>query len=74
MITDAAVTHGIDLDRSVMVGDRWRDIAAGHAAGVATVFVDHDYDEQRPTRYDLLVRGLHEASPFILSRAGRDGG
>ena len=28
-----------------MVGDRWKDIAAGHAAGLKTVFVDYHYAE-----------------------------
>ena len=72
MILDAALAHGLALDRSVMVGDRWRDVAAGQAAGVATVFVDHDYDERRPTGHDLTVQGLHEAIPFILNRARKD--
>jgi D-glycero-D-manno-heptose 1,7-bisphosphate phosphatase len=72
MILDAAARHGLALDRSVLVGDRWRDIAAGQAAGVATVFVDHNYDERRPIGPDLVVRSLREAIPFILRRAGKD--
>ena len=35
MILDAARRLGLDLDRSVAVGDRWRDIDAAHRAGVA---------------------------------------
>ena len=72
MILDAAAKHGIALGRSVMVGDRWRDIAAGRAAGVANVFVDHNYDERRPIGHDLTVRGLHEATSFILNWARKD--
>jgi D-glycero-D-manno-heptose 1,7-bisphosphate phosphatase len=72
MIVNAAEVHGLALSRSVMVGDRWRDIAAGRAAGVATVFVDRNYDERRPTGHDLTVRGLHEATSFILNRARED--
>ena len=34
MILDAARRLGLDLDRSVVVGDRWRDIEAAHRAGV----------------------------------------
>ena len=40
MLEDAAREHGIDLARSVMVGDRWRDVDAGHHAGCATVLID----------------------------------
>ena len=35
MILDAARRLELDLDRSVAVGDRWRDIEAAHRAGVA---------------------------------------
>ncbi len=39
MLLRAAAEHGIDLFASVAVGDSPRDIAAGHAAGCATVLV-----------------------------------
>ena len=39
----AAERHGVDLGRSFMVGDRWRDIEAGARAGVTTVWVRSDY-------------------------------
>lgn len=39
LLLRAAEEHGIDLARSVFVGDSWRDIAAGRAAGVRTVLV-----------------------------------
>ena len=28
-----------------MVGDRWKDIAAGQAAGSKTIFIDYQYTE-----------------------------
>jgi len=34
MILDAAVAHGLDLPRSVMIGDRASDMQAAQAAGV----------------------------------------
>jgi D-glycero-D-manno-heptose 1,7-bisphosphate phosphatase len=48
MILDAARTHGVDLDASYMVGDRWCDVEAGERARCATVFLDHGYDERKP--------------------------
>jgi len=54
--------------RSVMVGDRWRDIEAGHNAGVlATVFVDHGYDEPLTVPPSLRVASLAEAVDWILA-------
>ncbi|MHB8487882.1 MAG: transaldolase [Candidatus Dormibacteria bacterium] len=61
----------IDLRRSVMVGDRWRDVEAGRRAGCATIFVDHDFSEPKPVHSDAVVTGLEEAVPYILSMTGR---
>ena len=72
MLLEAASRWNIALDRSVMVGDRWRDVEAGHAAGVATVYIDLDYDEPRPSRSDLTVASLSEAVPWIVARTGRE--
>lgn len=69
LLLDAADRWGIDLSRSTMVGDRWRDIDAGHAAGVATVFIDRGYDERRPHDHGHVATELITALPFILERA-----
>jgi D-glycero-D-manno-heptose 1,7-bisphosphate phosphatase len=45
LIFQAARKYGLDLTQSWMLGDRWKDIAAGQAAGVSTIFVDYHYDE-----------------------------
>lgn len=67
MLLNAAAKHNIDLSRSWMVGDRWRDIEAGQAVGCQTVFVDYNYpNERRPERVDIVVRSLEEAVPFML--------
>ncbi len=33
MLIDASANYGIDLTKSYMIGDRWRDVEAGQAAG-----------------------------------------
>jgi D-glycero-D-manno-heptose 1,7-bisphosphate phosphatase len=66
LILTAAAKWGMDCRRSVMVGDRWRDVDAGHAAGCVTVFIDHGYDEPCPRAAQLVVSSLPEAEPFIL--------
>ncbi len=65
-ILDAASARKIDLSQSFMVGDRWRDIEAGEAAGLKTVFIDYGYDEKQPVSYDFKASSLLEATPFIL--------
>lgn len=39
LILMAAEELGLDRSKSFMIGDSWRDMAAGRAAGVRTVFV-----------------------------------
>jgi D-glycero-D-manno-heptose 1,7-bisphosphate phosphatase len=68
MLTDAAREHGIELERSVMVGDRWRDVEAGKRAHCLTVFIDTGYPERAPEAPDLTVGRLDEAVPWILER------
>jgi D-glycero-D-manno-heptose 1,7-bisphosphate phosphatase len=69
LILAAARDLGIDLHSSFMVGDRWRDVAAGHAAGCRTVFIDHGYAERRPEDADLVTTSLAAATPGIISAA-----
>jgi D-glycero-D-manno-heptose 1,7-bisphosphate phosphatase len=68
MLLRAAQALDINLSRSYMVGDRWRDIEAGAAAGCTTVFIDHGYKERQPLHYDFRTHSLHEASSFILNQ------
>jgi D-glycero-D-manno-heptose 1,7-bisphosphate phosphatase len=58
----------IDLGSSYLVGDRWRDIDAGRAAGCFTVLVDHGLAEDKPTRPDKRVSTLGQAVAIILDR------
>jgi D-glycero-D-manno-heptose 1,7-bisphosphate phosphatase len=73
MLIDAARKHAIDLGASFMVGDRWRDVDAGEAAGCTTFFIDYGYDERRPTNPDYTVGSLLEASSIILTRISEKG-
>jgi len=67
MLLEAAQKHNIDLSRSYMVGDRWRDIDAGHNAGCKTILVDSGYNERAPARPpEARVRSLREAADWIL--------
>ncbi len=66
MLIEASERWRIDLTSSVTVGDRWRDVDAGRAAGTRTVFVDRCYNERGPEAPDLTVGELHESVPWIL--------
>jgi len=62
----AAREHDIDLGRSFMVGDRWRDVEAGQRAGCKTVFINYGYAEKQPESCDYKSQSLQEAAAIIL--------
>jgi D-glycero-D-manno-heptose 1,7-bisphosphate phosphatase len=68
MLLEASREHGIDLPGSIMVGDRWRDVEAGAAAGCRTVFIDYEYREKRPEGFNFRARDLLQASAYILNK------
>jgi D-glycero-D-manno-heptose 1,7-bisphosphate phosphatase len=74
LILDAARAYDVHLTESFMVGDRWKDVEAGRAAGCRTVLVDQGWAEMdgHPPA-DAMVHTLVEAADWILSQATADG-
>jgi D-glycero-D-manno-heptose 1,7-bisphosphate phosphatase len=68
LLKDAAALLRIELRSSVLVGDRWRDISAGKAAGCSTVWIDHGYRERQPEDFDFRAASLLDASRWILAQ------
>jgi len=69
MLLHAATAHGIDLKRSFLVGDRWRDVDCAHAAGCRAVFIDHGYREALREKPEFSVATFREAVNTILEAA-----
>ncbi len=71
LLLRAARQYGLDLPSCYMVGDRWRDIDAGHNAGCKAILVDYNYQEQKPQKQPIaIVRSLREAGDWILRHSG----
>jgi len=71
LLEEAARSLAIDLRRSFLIGDRWRDIDAGAAAGCRTVLIDHRYQERAPDHEpEHRSSTLEEAVGWILDVAG----
>jgi D-glycero-D-manno-heptose 1,7-bisphosphate phosphatase len=61
MLTRAASELGIDLNRSLMIGDRDTDLHAGANAGCVTALVRTGYGEETSRTLDLnSVRAIGE--------------
>jgi len=68
LLLEAAREFNIDLGASFMVGDRWRDIAAGHRAGCKICFfIDYGYAEKGPEPPFTVVKSLENSVGLILA-------
>jgi D-glycero-D-manno-heptose 1,7-bisphosphate phosphatase len=69
LLVQAAAEMGLDLKNGFMVGDRWKDVEAGHRAGCRTAFIDYKYSEKRPANPDCTVPTLSAAVDWIFQAA-----
>ena len=74
MLLRAAARFDLDLGRSFLVGDRWRDIGAGQAVGCKSYWIDRGYREPAPEPPHQVVSGLPEAGSMILASLNTEGG
>jgi D-glycero-D-manno-heptose 1,7-bisphosphate phosphatase len=67
MVLEAAARYAVDLAQSFLIGDRWRDIDCGAAAGVRTVFIERGYRERAPAHApDFVADSVGSAADWIL--------
>jgi len=66
MLFMAQKEYDLDLSASYIVGDRWKDIDAGVAAGCTTVFIDWGYHENLNKSPDKTVMDLKSGINWIL--------
>lgn len=70
MLLDLASRHGLDLDRSWMVGDQARDMECGRAAGCTTLLLDRPYNQGAEA--DHVAATLGQAVETIIRTPLRD--
>jgi len=59
MLYRAASRFGIDLQGSFIIGDSWKDMEAGTAAGCRTILIDKPYNQG--VKNDYRVKNIEEA-------------
>ena len=50
--------YNIDLKKSFVIGDRWKDIKAGKQANCKTIFIDKKYNEKLKDRLNYSIKNL----------------
>jgi D-glycero-D-manno-heptose 1,7-bisphosphate phosphatase len=71
MLRAGAERFGVDLTRSYMVGDRWRDIEAGRRAGCATILIGSGHGDKFPSPPDATFDSLTAAADWIVAAEAR---
>lgn len=69
MLLKVARELSINLAQSFMVGDRWRDVDCGHAAGCVTIFIDRGYREALRQSPHFRAADLAEATRIIIEHS-----
>jgi len=68
-----AEEYEIDYSNSFLIGDRWRDIGAGLAAGCHTILIDYNYFENNHGyTAEKVVSNLTEAVEWILNSGDKN--
>ena len=65
MLEELAARWGVDLGASYMVGDSWRDVEAGRAAGCVTVLLRRPYNEG--VAADIVVPDLEAVAGHLVA-------
>ena len=65
MILDAQKKYNIDLKKSYLIGDRWRDIGAGNKAKCKTIFINKNYNEKNIFKAKYTINKIKEILKII---------
>ena len=67
-ILTMAKKYNLNLSECYMIGDRWRDIEAGLAAGCKTIFINYNYLEKNPIKFDFEIKKVYDILKIILGK------
>tara|TARA_B100001057_G_scaffold469929_1_gene530733 strand:+ start:1398 stop:1913 length:516 start_codon:yes stop_codon:yes gene_type:complete len=66
MLIKAKKKWGINLKKSILVGDRKKDIDAGKKVGCKNFFIDYNYDETKPSKNNCTyIKSFKEIEKYI---------
>ena len=65
MLIEASKKHNIDLSKSFIIGDRWKDVEAGKNVGCKTIFIDFKYKEKLKSMPNYTITNIADAKNII---------
>jgi phosphoglycolate phosphatase-like HAD superfamily hydrolase len=69
MILTILKKYRLNPHEAVIIGDRYKDILAGQAAGIRTIYCCRSYNATISCKPDYVVSGLEEVSTLPLFSA-----
>ena len=67
LLLQASKKWHVDLKKSYMIGDRWKDIEAGKSAGCKTIFIECNYKEAKTKNPNFTTDSLLN-SVYIIEK------
>ena len=61
LILKAKKKWNIDLKKSYLIGDRWRDIYLANKLKINCFYIDKNYKEKKPKKFNYKVKSLYNA-------------
>lgn len=61
LILKAKKKWNIDLKKSYLIGDRWRDIYLANKLKINCFYIDKNYKEKKPKKFNYKVKNLFDA-------------
>ena len=65
LLLQASKKWDVNLKKSFIIGDRWRDIQAGEKAGCKTIFLEYNYIDIKPKNPNFITDTLLNATYII---------
>ena len=65
LLLQASKKWDVNLKKSFIIGDRWRDIQAGEKVGCKTIFLEYNYIDIKPKNPNFITDTLLNATYII---------
>lgn len=72
LILDAAAKHDLDVESAFLIGDRWSDVVAAHAAGCRAVLIETPFSHAERCRPDHTATDITAAAEWIETTAAHE--